>query len=42
MTDDQAPRLEMRWMPVTDERGRTRMQAVWVEPAVAVRVDHAA
>ena len=31
----QAAPLEMRWVPVTDERGRTRMQAVWIE-AVAV------
>ncbi len=31
-------RLEMRWVPVTDVNGRTRMEAVWVEvgqPAVA-------
>lgn len=25
------PQLEMRWVPVTDERGRTRMEAVWIE-----------
>ena len=28
-------RLEMRWVPVTDEQGRTRMQAVWIEAAAA-------
>ena len=25
----------MRWVPVTDEQGRTRMQAVWIEAATA-------
>jgi hypothetical protein len=35
-------RLEMRWLPVIDASGRTRMEATWVsvpavaEPAVAV------
>jgi len=28
--------LEMRWVPVTDEQGRTRMQAVWIEAAAAM------
>lgn len=23
-------RLELRWLPVTDETGRTRMEACWV------------
>jgi hypothetical protein len=23
--------LEMRWMPVTDEQGRSQLQAVWIE-----------
>ncbi|GAA4816135.1 hypothetical protein ACFQ0K_07710 [Nocardioides caeni] len=23
--------LEMRWVPVTDPQGRTRMEAVWIE-----------
>ncbi|WP_281370729.1 hypothetical protein [Nocardioides stalactiti] len=27
------PALEMRWVPVTDERGTTRMQAVWIDTA---------
>ena len=33
MYDAQAdrPRLEMRWVPVTDARGHTGMQAVWVD-----------
>ena len=29
------PALEMRWVPATDEQGRTRMQAVWIEAAAA-------
>ncbi|WP_182481299.1 hypothetical protein [Nocardioides immobilis] len=29
------PRLEMRWVPVTDEQGRTRPQAVWIEAGTA-------
>ena len=27
------PSLEMRWLPVADERGATRMQAVWIDVA---------
>lgn len=23
-------RLELRWLPVTDENGRTRMEACWI------------
>lgn len=23
-------RLELRWVPVTDERGRTHMEACWI------------
>ena len=42
MTDDRRPRLEMRWVPVTDEAGRTRMEAVWFEPALVSRVSQAA
>ncbi|WP_188113606.1 hypothetical protein [Nocardioides humilatus] len=34
------PHLEMRWVPVTDERGRTRMQAVWVETAALHTAPH--
>lgn len=41
-------RLEMRWLPVTDDHGDTRMQSVWVQagatssaPAMP-RVHHAA
>ena len=29
------PALEMRWVPVTDEQGRTHLQAVWIEVAAA-------
>jgi hypothetical protein len=38
---DQSP-LEMRWVPVTDEAGRTRMEAVWITPAAASVVSQAA
>ena len=39
-----ANRLELRWFPVLDERGRTRMQARWVDASEAARprVTHAA
>lgn len=26
-----ATHLEMRWVPVTDQQGRTHMEAVWIE-----------
>lgn len=37
-------RLEMRWVPVADDRGRTKMQAVWIELDAArpAQVHHAA
>lgn len=37
-------RLELRWVPVTDERGRTHMEACWVsvEDRVASRIGTAA
>lgn len=32
MTDTQmSSQLEMRWLPVTDETGRTHLEAHWVE-----------
>ena len=36
--------LEMRWVPVTDEHGRTHMEAVWIETTAApsVPAHHAA
>ena len=34
------PRLEMRWVPVTDERGHTRMQAVWFDAAAVHSAPH--
>ena len=39
-----ASRLELKWFPVVDERGRTRMQAQWVDVADAARprITHAA
>lgn len=27
--------LEMRWLPVTDDQGRTHMEAVWFTPTPA-------
>ena len=30
MHDARVERLEMRWLPVVDEVGRTRMEATWV------------
>ncbi len=30
MNETKAERLEMRWMPVVDAAGRTRMEATWV------------
>ncbi len=37
-------RLEMRWVPVADDLGRTEMQAVWIEVGTAppAQVHHAA
>ena len=40
-------RLEMRWLPVIDARGQTRMEASWVSvpatpPAAQPAVTHAA
>ena len=40
MTDTTDNQLEMRWVPVTDEAGRTRMEAVWIV-ADRVRGHHA-
>lgn len=34
------PALEMRWIPVTDERGTTRMEAVWIDSAAASLTTH--
>ena len=38
------PRLEMRWLPVTDDQGRTQMQSVWIAVGSArpASVHHAA
>jgi hypothetical protein len=30
MNETQVERLEMRWIPVLDALGRTRMEATWV------------
>jgi hypothetical protein len=35
MNEPQAERLEMRWLPVIDDSGRTRMEASWVTVPVA-------
>ena len=42
MTDNTHTQLEMRWLPVTDESGRTRMEAVWIIPAESAGISHAA
>jgi hypothetical protein len=35
-------RLELRWLPVVDASGRTRMEATWVAvPSAAVPREHA-
>jgi hypothetical protein len=33
MNTTDSERLEMRWLPVTDPSGRTRMEAIWVAVA---------
>ncbi len=35
-------RLEMRWVQVTDERGRARMEARWIDPTAETSGAHAA
>ncbi len=40
-TRSETPRLAMRWVQVTDAGGRTRMEARWIDPALA-RPAHAA
>ena len=48
MNETKAERLEMRWLPVVDASGRTRMEAAWVPvpaagaPELAHAVTHAA
>ncbi|MEZ0577414.1 hypothetical protein [Nocardioides sp. MH1] len=34
------PQLEMRWLPVTDERGRTHMEATWVDASTLHAAPH--
>ena len=41
MTDDDRT-LEMRWVPVTDADGRTRMEAVWIVVGEPAGITHAA
>jgi hypothetical protein len=41
MTDNRN-QLEMRWIPVTDEAGRTRMEAVWIVQTGSVGITQAA
>ena len=42
MNDTTAERLEMRWLPVVDAAGRTRMEATWVAvPAAAAAAEPA-
>jgi len=46
MNEAKTERLEMRWLPVLDAAGRTRMEATWVvvahAPAQALAESHAA
>ena len=46
MESNSSERLEMRWLPVLDSAGRTRMEATWVvvanAPAQALAESHAA
>ena len=44
MNETPQPRLEMRWLPVLDAAGHTRMEASWiaVPTPVEVSVSHAA
>lgn len=37
-----AERLEQRWVPVTDERGHTRMEAHWFLAGQPAATHHAA
>ena len=39
---DNRRQLEMRWIPVTDERGRTHMEPVWINTTALVSTAHAA
>ena len=42
MNETKAERLEMRWLPVVDAAGRTRMEATWVAvPTSAAPREHA-
>lgn len=43
MNRTESERLEMRWLPVVDAAGRTRMEATWVPvSATETLVSHAA
>jgi len=45
MNESRSERLEMRWLPVVDASGRTRMEATWVSVPAAgqdVTATHAA
>jgi hypothetical protein len=44
MNETKAEQLEMRWLPVIDASGRTRMEATWVvvPPTAAVAHEQAA
>ena len=39
MNETKAERLEMRWLPVIDASGRTRMEATWVAVPAAARAE---
>lgn len=42
MNDDRRSPLEMRWVPVTDEHGRTRMETLWILTDEPIDAIHAA
>jgi hypothetical protein len=42
MNDNNGTHLEMRWVPVVDDAGRTRMEAVWITTGQTAVGAHAA
>ncbi len=46
MNKTESERLEMRWLPVVDAAGRTRMEATWITVSAAAEqaqtISHAA
>lgn len=42
MDNTQTGRVHCTWIPVTDAKGRTRMEARWIAEPTTARVPHAA